>query len=177
MKKGSAKAERDRAEKSRTEERVDRIMEMMTGGRWVAGTSHRQLGKEWELTVTTVERLAAEASRVLRRVTRGDDEEVRTRILAGIEAIRVRCELKTRRKSRKKADGSWQDVEVPDPDYHTALRAYELQGKFLGLLTHNIHVSTDAAPDRFEGWTDAELLAFSETGEVPARLRPNGKPS
>jgi hypothetical protein len=136
---------RDRTAKTETEQRVDRIMDMMTTGTWVPGRSHRALAAEWSLTITTVERLAAEASRILRRVSRGDEDEIRTRMCAGIEAIRVRAELKTKARTRRVTDARgrvrYEEITVPDPDYQTALKAYELQAKLLGLLRPDVDVT------------------------------------
>lgn len=159
--------ERDRTRKSETELRVDRIIDMMTSGTWVAGRSHKALGQEWNLTITTVERLAAEASRVLRRVTRADEDAVRTRMVAGIEAIRLRAEIKTKARTRRVSDAQgqvrYEEIQVPDPDYQTALKAYELQAKLLGLLRPDVDVTIPISGAQIGQITAGVVILPAET--------------
>lgn len=183
-----ARPEKDRTRKTETEQRVDRIIDMMTSGTWVAGRSHRALGQEWGITVTTVERLAAEASRVLRRVTRDDEDAIRTRMLAGIEAIRVRAELKTKARTRRVSGANgrvrYEEVSVPDPDYQTALKAYELQAKLLGMLRPDVDVTIPIATGGsvavggvvfLPAETEPQSFALVETsGEEVAAKKLNG---
>jgi len=165
------------AKKTETEGRIDRILDLMTSGTWIAGRSHRQLAVEWGITVTTVERLAAEASRVLRRFTRGERELIKARMIAGIEAIRLRAEMRQRVRYRKvkASDGSTelQEVRDPDPDFTAALRAYELQARMLGLLQNELAITgADGGPIEVEHGVvllpAREIIEVQESSALPS---------
>lgn len=128
------------------ERRIDEVVEMMTSFRWVPGPSHRALAKTWGVSVSMVEHVAAEASRVVRRLVRTEQkEEVAARLTTNIELIGARAMTRTRRRWRRTigADGKPSYVEYvqPDPDFGSALRAQELAAKLLGLLAPDFGVT------------------------------------
>lgn len=125
-----------------SERRIDEVVELMTSFRWVPGPSHRSLAKAWGVSVSMVEHVAAEASRVVRRLVRADHkEEIAARLATNIELIGARAMARTRRRWRKTAepDGRVSYVEYvqPDPDFGSALRAQELAAKLLGVLSND----------------------------------------
>lgn len=74
---------RARASAAETEARVQRIVDMMRRLDWVRGVSSMALANEWGLTTSTVESLAAEASRAIRREAQREESAEETQISIG----------------------------------------------------------------------------------------------
>ena len=153
---------------SETEKRVDRIVDLMTRGAWVAGVSHRKLAQDWGVTISRVEQLASEASRLIRRALRGaNPDELVTRHLAGLEALRATALQRQRRRWRRErdAEGKIRYVEYreADPDIRGALEAVKLAAQLAGVLQDRVVVQHE----EFDGWSEADLRRFAETGERP----------
>lgn len=74
--------------RARPQEELDAIIGMvmsdMCEGRWRTGASHREYAEKYGVTVSAVQDWASKAALVLRKL-RGDVDEVRDAILAGIE--------------------------------------------------------------------------------------------
>lgn len=67
------------------DEITQKIMNMMLDGTWKVGKSHRQIAEEYpERTPDQIRQYAAAASRFI-RLCRGSEDEVRERILLGID--------------------------------------------------------------------------------------------
>lgn len=66
-------------------ERLRLITNLMTGNRWVTGQTGPELARQWGLSLVTIEKDSAEASRGIRRAVEGDSE-IRARILAGVQS-------------------------------------------------------------------------------------------
>lgn len=123
--------------------RVFRIAELMAVGEWKPAMA-REVAREWGLATNTVRHMAAEASRLV-EVTTGDAQHLRN-----LARLKIR---------------KWLDEEGPD-------RAQLVRTllEHLGEL-RNVHHVTQA-PDPFEGWSEAEISHFADTGELPPRLQP-----
>ena len=153
------------------ERRVRRVMALMVSGNWLPGASHTALMQEWDVSMTVVRTVAAEAHRLIRFAANDDKEQVRDLILAGIASVRVRSRQRKRTYMRK--DGT--PLTVEDPDFDAELRALELTAKMHGLLSHKVEVSAGVPLDaQFTGWSDEELEAFAADGTMPRRLRRGG---
>lgn len=74
-------------------ERLRLISDLMTGNRWVTGQTGPALARQWGLSVVTLEKDAAEASRSVRRAVEGDTE-IRARILAGVQHCIAQATIK-----------------------------------------------------------------------------------
>jgi len=66
---------------------VSEIAGMMSNGQWVTGRSHQAMAAREGVTVSAVERWAAEAGRVLRSLTSAQREELQARNAAHLEAL------------------------------------------------------------------------------------------
>ena len=155
-------------ERTLAEQRVDHIENLMAQAVYVPGVTCKQLARQWELSTSRVQHFASEAARNLRRAM-GDREEIRTRYLASIEAIRVRALARTRPRW-KIVDGVKVEVSEACPDFRSALTAIETAGKFLGLVREDVYLHAGGS-DPFAGWSIEEMEQYSRAGEVPARLR------
>lgn len=156
-------------ERTLTEQRIDRCVSIMAAGNWIPTVTEKLLRTEFGLSGSRIHELAGEANRVLRRSV-GRDNEVRYRLLATIDALRMHASTKTRTvRLWNKARKQWDKFDDPDPDIGSALKAAELYGKYLGLLPNKIIIAKD--DDDFDGWTDQELEAYATEGQVPLRLR------
>ena len=126
--KKSHEAHRARARDERAT-RVDRIVAMMADGSWRGMKSWRALSVEYGVGMDAVRDYAREASGILRHAMQGSLEDLRERILLGVEAV-TNAAL-DRKRAVPVRDGG---VElVADPDCKAALAGYELQAKMLGL--------------------------------------------
>jgi hypothetical protein len=63
-----------RSELTATEQRIDEIIKLMCDGQWITATSCRVLAESWGLSPGSVEQIAVEASRTLRRMFRWFDD-------------------------------------------------------------------------------------------------------
>lgn len=114
---------------SHRDEGVRVIIGAMCDGTWQVGKSHRELGERYSVTEDTVRGWASEASRFL-RMCRGNEDEIRTQIIMGIQACGARC------LGRKRAfiTGAGELREADDPDLRTFLGTLELLARVHGLL-------------------------------------------
>lgn len=131
-----------------TEERVTRIVDMMATGTWVTGKSGRALAQEWGISVSRVEQLSAEASRIVKRAV-GDPQAVRTMMMATLHEIVAR--------GMKKGE------------MRTAIEAIRTVGSWMGFARDRLQLEN--GPDEFTGWTNEEIARYVETGEIPLRHR------
>jgi len=152
-----------------TEKRIDRCISIMAAGNWIPTVTEKLLEAEFGVKRTQIRTFAAEANRVLRRAI-GRDNEVKARLLYTVDALRMRAQTQTRiTRVWNPKEKKHVVFEDPEPDIPSALKACELYGKYLGLLPNKIIIAKD--DDDFDGWSDAELDAYSTEGVVPARLR------
>lgn len=138
-----------------TERRVEEIVFRMQSGAWLTGVSERALAKEWKVSPITVRHVAAEASRVIRRLLRDDPEaqlEARAQIVQTFEVIRA--------KAMAKGDPA---------SLRVALDATRALGFYQGIEpAKKLEVGTRA--DAFmAGWTTEEKLAYANEGRRPRR--------
>lgn len=155
-------------EASRTarEKRVDEIVALMSQGAWLAGVSTRKMAKAWDVNPAVVEQSAAEASRVLRRTLRDDDEFYQD----------VRCEvLQTFRVVRSVAMAIATSPTTPSSvrvgALGNALQATRLYGFYLGV--EPVRGGGDArkvsnVESELDDWTTEQLDHYARTGEKPA---------
>lgn len=173
---GAKKQTKSQQRSSALDEHVNEIMRMMTGGVWFPGRSDHEMGLEFGVSPSTVRDWSAQAARLLRMSAGTNLEEIRGRILAGIDGIR-RMALARHRVVRQRNDKTkeLEEKNVLDPDLRNALKCYELQARILGALREE----PDAKPDpglEFEGWSDDELDTYMRTGITPeAADGSNGK--
>ena len=138
------------------ERHVEEVAQRMRAGRWVTGFSHRERAQAWGLAPGTVEHIAAEASRQIRRDLRLDDDsrlELRARICQTIESIQVRA-----------------IAEGTPNGLRTALQAVELLGRYWGVEPPKALVVQPKG--EFDGMSDEEVEAVArgegaEDGERP----------
>jgi hypothetical protein len=67
-------------------ERIRVIIDLMTSGRWVTRRTIEQLAQKWGLSTNTLDRDAAEASRMIRGSVVGDDE-LRAQLMATLQSL------------------------------------------------------------------------------------------
>ncbi len=136
------------------EQRVEEVALMMAQGQWMVGASHQQLAKRWGIAPGTVEHIASEANRVLRRNFRSDDEgrlDATALVLQTFEVIRVRAMI----------SGTPSGLRV-------ALEATEALGRYLGLEPPKRIAMT--TKNEFADMTDEEVEALAlgkEAGAAP----------
>jgi hypothetical protein len=111
------------------------IMDAMCSGAWQTGKSHREL---------------ADASRML-RLCRGDEQEIRDEILAGVE----NCHR----------------FALEEKDVRSALAALELRTKVLGLLVTKVQ---DVTPPKEQLLDQIRLVLRSPTPELAVVLAEEG---
>ena len=112
------------------EQRVDHIVGLMSRGQWRAAASHRELSREWDISIGAVQDYAREASGIIRHLVSDDADNVRAQIIACVEQIRYDALNAT--KSTIGGD------EYNAPDLNAALKAVELHAKLLGLITQKV---------------------------------------
>lgn len=149
------------------EQRVQQIEQLMAEGRWVPGSSARVLAnaENWNVSVNYVERLAAEASRNVRRLVRQTPEfveECQAEVLLTFRAIRSRA-------LQLGASGSAAHLMV-------ALHANRLFGFYVGIEPAKKLDHTERKVGRFDGWTREQIVHFLRTGERPAVAQPQAAP-
>jgi len=142
---------------------VKRIMDEMLDGTWRTGKSHRAYADEYGVEVCTVRRWSSEAYMFI-RLCQGSEDDIRGRILAGIDLV---CEKALQRKfivTRK--DG--EVAEYPSPDVKSYLTALEFYARVYGV--DKPKESTN------ESVTEAELAellrARGYSVEPPAKTEP-----
>lgn len=133
-------------DKTTTDLRVDEIVEKMTKSEWCPGPSHRELAKKWSVTPATVEKHAAEASRLIRRLVGQDREALRAMVFTGLQT------LITEARAQKQ--------------YGPVVKAYELQCRVLGLMaptemsvTATVAAMTEEQLEAREAILVAQLMA------------------
>ena len=140
-----------------TEQRISYIVNSMVNGGWITGVSHQQLADVWGLSLRRVDALAAEASRVIRRYYR-EDEETRKDMLAR------HCQTMERLAKKAEDIGSQRG-------FRDAIEATKTLAQLQGVLTHKLeHEVHDPRLSFFHGWTRDEKEHFAVTGQRPARL-------
>jgi hypothetical protein len=136
-----------KAELTPREQRIDEVVQLMAGGHWMAGVSHRQLAQRWGLTPGTVEHIALEANRILRLNFRTDADgrrDATALVLQTFEVIRVKAMV------MNSAGG-----------LRVALEATEALGRYLGLEPPK-RVALADDRDEFKGLSDADVEAIAE---------------
>lgn len=144
-------SEEEKAEAQRARDVIIRgIMTEMCEGRWQTGKSHRALADVHNVELSTVRGWAAEAALVLRQC-RGNPEDIRDEILAGIE----NCHR----------------FALAENDVRSALSALELRTKVLGLLVTKVQ---DVTPPRESLWERVQAWFRAPTPELEQALRDAG---
>ncbi len=114
-------------------ERVDIVLDKLVHGEWTSRMGVEK-AKEWGVGLHTVQEYVREASTVLKYLVLGDPEELRARLLAGIEDIRRRCLERKRAFVVQRGKDEQEVMEVDDPDLRTALASYDSVAKACGLI-------------------------------------------
>ena len=141
--------------KTKTEQRVEFIMDLMAQNQWVIGISDRQFAQIWNVSRERVRNLAGEASRNLRRLVREDDETRKDMLAMVIQTFQ-------RLGHKAEKEGSARGLEVAGAMTERFARYYGLEPpKKISLETK----------DAFAGWTAEEVAHYAETGEKPERLK------
>ncbi len=134
------------------EQRVDVIIGMMRTGKWVAGQSDTVLAQAWNMGAPSVRRIAAEASRQIRRMLE-ESEEDKKAILADIRTFMKDIAVQARQQGTPHA-------------LRVAADAMDRYADYLGVLP-SIKVTTQRDP--FGDWTEEELAQFLKDGKRPRR--------
>ena len=132
------------------DERVDHIVSLMANGWWEGARSSIKLAAEWGVTKHAVGEYAREASGIVRRLIEGDPGDIKAEILAGLEHIRVLALAAV--KIEKVGRDDYEERRAPD--LGSALRAYELRAKMLGIMIEKHEISGE-----LHGLSEAELDA------------------
>jgi hypothetical protein len=147
-----------------TEKRIDEIIDAMTGGRWVVGQTGRVLAEQWNVHPDYVGKLAAEASRHVRRLVEASPDfadECRAEVLTTFRTIRaVAMQKATDPKAKHNAAGNLM----------AALHATRMFGFYVGIEPAKKLETTQTAPRAGDGWSREEMERFVVLGERPARL-------
>lgn len=153
------------------EQRIERIVDLMLAGQWWPGISHRQLAREWGVSASAVEHMAAEAHRHVRQMAADAPDFADMLLLMGRD-LYGRCLTRQKAEYRYLERGKPRArVMVPDPDYSSAKGTLELLAKIAGVMKQKIeHTHRDA----FERWTDEEIAHFLDTGERPEDVEETG---
>lgn len=141
------------APKTLLEQRLDVIMVLMRAGEWHGHESSEVLGAQWGISEAAVRRLAAEASRVIRRQL-SEQHEDRENLKIDMRAAFLRLARKA------ELIGSPNALKVAGDMLDRA-------GDYLGIKPA-LRVKQDRDP--FNDYTDAELDAYIADGTRPARL-------
>lgn len=112
----------------RRDEAIKSIIEDFLECRWRVGRSHREYAAKYGVELVTVRGWAAEASRFL-RLCRGNEEEMRERMLAQLDEISKRC--MEHEQVFYTDDGD--ERRYPKPDYRNWIGALELQARVNGI--------------------------------------------
>lgn len=137
--------------KTKTELRVEMIVDMMASGQWISGQTHRLFSKQWGISTGRIDELAAEANRVIRSYIRdaGNPErraEIVARITQNVERLAAKAE------------------QAGPKSYRDALEGQRLLAQLYGVL---VEKHLDMVEDPFKGWTEEQLDRFARTGEQP----------
>ncbi len=138
------------------EQRVETIRDLMSQGRWLRGVTSKFLAHQWQLTPHSVENIAAESSRSLRRYAMENQEArdaIRDQILHTFEVIRAK------------------GLASPDPaGWRVAMEANLKFGAYLGFEPAKRIEVTERTADAMDEWSDAKLKRFSEGREARGAL-------
>ena len=116
------------------DEITKRIIDMMVAGEWIIGKSHRQLAEEYpDRSVDQLRKHASDASRFI-RLCHGDSDEVRDRILLGIERG-IRLAVDAEKSIYDIEDKVW--VSRKQPDLRALKDFLQLQAEVHGLLVRD----------------------------------------
>lgn len=148
--------------------RVNELIELMLDGKFHGGKTELAISKREDVAFNTVQGWASQASRFIRRAAWENQAEVKTRILAGIEALKNQAMNYERVVLHKDGKKVIKRTVEKASNFNAALKAYELQLRVYGMLRDELHVTHS---EQFEGWTREELDRFAETGKIPARLK------
>lgn len=144
------------------------IMELMADGNWTPGIDNLRLEEKYDCAPATIKKDAEFAARML-RLYAGDTDDIRTLLVANVAAIRrealaaVRTEKRWNRKTAE-----WDKLEMPAPDFSSALKSLELQARLLGLTPNRVELITTG--DELEGWEQSELEEYTSTARVPKSI-------
>lgn len=123
---------------------VQRIVDEMLTGKWRSGRSHQAFMKEFDVSLSTVKNWASEAYLFI-RMCQGSKEDIRARILAGIETAQT-LSLE-RKRFIPTQDGDV--IERDDPDVKTYVQSLEFYAR--------VHGADKPDDEQREQVTEAEL--------------------
>lgn len=134
------------------------------------------------VTPSTVRNWSQQASRHIRlSLFSGGRDQIVDAFVAGIEAVKQQALAARTTIMRRNPDGTAHTVKVIHrPALDSALRAYELQMKVLGVLDEAVHHHHHHETE-FDGWSADEIQFFIDHGKPPpgrreasATTKPNG---
>ncbi len=143
------------ATKAEVQRRIGVIADMMSGFTWQTRVSHRKLSEEWGCSYNTIEQYAAEASRLVLRSV-GDPEQIRGRVLAGMDRLSIVAAVKG--ELRTAMHGLSELARIAGADQPMRLALTDASGQDLPPQVAAL-VNAD----------EATLLAFLRSGRLPAR--------
>jgi hypothetical protein len=125
--------------KARTDRRIEEVLDLIAAGAYSGRRTEQALAAKWSqvdgepVAVSTAHNLAMQALRI-HELRYKNDKEIRTRILARIDAIGDRAMANVRHERRRVRGGGYEMVAFPAPDFKSALKAAELVGKEFGMF-------------------------------------------
>ena len=141
---------------NRLERCVKEIVDLMCDGKWHAGRSHLEIMEREGVAHGTVIAWASKASNFLRLSDIFSAEDLRTKILAGIDANQALCLNK---------QSTFKGVKYDTPDLQTHLKGLELRARVYGLLENK-----RAEPEK-ESIKLAELVRLLEANGYDVRRK------
>lgn len=111
-----------KATSSESEARVSEICDIMSAGQWVTHITAGRLASEWGVSVNTVDKLAAEASRRLRFIV-SKAPDLRARMIANLEVITSMALNKGRSRDAIEAIKAMAGIVDADERHYEAIEA------------------------------------------------------
>lgn len=135
-----------KATSSENEVRVSEICDIMSAGQWVTHITAGRLASEWGVSVNTVDKLAAEASRRLRFIV-SKAPDLRARMIANLEVITSMALNKGRSRDAIEAIKAMAGIVDADERHYEAIEAKaEAKNAATGGESTEIIITTRGAP-------------------------------
>lgn len=135
------------------DQRIDFLMELMDTGRWLPGVTERVIATGWNCSRPHVRRMAAEASRAIKRRLHEDPKA-----LADARAACIFTFMRLAYKAEQLGDAQGlREARESTLEY----------ARFMGIAPKPQLELSDADP--FAGWSTEDKERFASTGERPSR--------
>jgi hypothetical protein len=140
------------------DDRVGELLDLIAQGVHMGRPTLKRKAREWGVSLSAAEGLSARAYQVV-RLRYSKDKTLRAQILSRVEAIVNLALAKTRlerRKNRSSPTG-YDDIQVPDPDFQSALQGLKLVGMELGMFEPRVHITIQTLMGQIYAAAEKEL--------------------